>query len=603
MPALTEEVHRLKGNRYNPWWGAWAGEKRVANLRSFQSPLIMVHFESTGRPFSLQSGISHQNSRSGRDRLGYYNASNPDPAYYRYLPSFYLNNPLGADYLGANASRNAFIEGGQLNWENLVRANTNPLLGGKASYLLHTDQRDSKRWSAYFSGKFEGNRSSFTIGGYGLMEAHSMYARIKDLLGADYHDDIDPFSETHNDLDGPLQKREGDMFGYEYMLSGSQVSFFGQWNWQHKNWQFHFAGNWLRTQMQREGRFRNGRFPQTSSGNSEKLLFDGYGAKAGLRISPDGRHQIAIHGMYHLMPPNMRNAFINPREHNQAVLQIGNEALLGLELNYRFRLPASSGRITAYRNRVRNRTEVKSFYVDSGLGSDFVQEVASGINLDFTGVELAFKQQLSADVAIDLVASVGEYTYDSDPQISIHFDPAEMPARSGLINTSLDLGLSEMKGYHQGQGPETAVAIGLTYNDPKYWWVGISMNYMSGRYIRPAFITRTASFMLNPETGERVPDANPMDVDLLLRQQKLPAIYLLNLIGGKSWKIDEKYLSLFLSCSNLFDLDFATGGYEQSRNGNFGQMLRDHQSGNPSFGPKLWYNQGRIFFLNLSLRL
>lgn len=603
MPALTEEVYRLKGNRYNPWWGLWDRDKRVANLREFQAPLIMVHFESAGRPFSMQSGLSYQDSRSGRDRLGYYNASNPDPTYYRYLPSFYLNSPLGADYLGANAARNAIIRSGQLNWEHLVRANTNPLLGGKASYSVHTDQRDTRRWTGYISGKIERGKSSFTTGGYGLIEENRMYARIMDLLGAEYHEDIDPFSETHNDLDGTLQKQEGDTFGYDYLLSGSQVSFFGQWRWQSKKWQFHTGGNWLRTQMHRDGRFRNARFPKGSFGKSEKLSFDGYGAKTGLRFSPNGRHQIAFLCLYHQMPPTMRNAFINPREHNRTVSQTAIETLFGLELNYRFRLPRTTGRISTFHNRIGNRTEIRSFYVDSGLGSDFVQEVATGIDLDFKGVELALKHQLSADVSMDFAASIGEYTYANDPQIDIYFDPAEWPSGSGVINTTLDLGASGMEGYHVGQGPETAVAIGLTYNDPKYWWAGLSLDYMSGRYVRPAYITRTASFLLDPDTGDMFPDADPLEVDRLLRQQKLPPIYLLNLIGGKSWKLDDKYLSLFLSCSNFFDLDFATGGYEQSRNGNFGQMLRDNQSGNPSFGPKLWYNQGRVFFVNLSLRL
>ena len=276
---------------------------------------------------------------------------------------------------------------------------------------------------------------------------------------------------------------------------------------------------------------------------------------------------------------------------------------MGLELNYRFRLPQFSGRITGFNSLIQNRTGITSFYVDSGLGSDFVQEVATGIDMQYKGLEWAIKYQVSSDVAVDLAGSLGRYTYVNDPQIRINYDPAEIPEGSGEITTFKDLGTSAVKGYHLGQGPETAVSLGMTYNDPDYWWIGLSLNYMTDRYLRPTLITRTASFLLDPETAQPFPDVQSEDIEQILKQRSLSTLYLMNIIGGKSWKIEDKYISLFLSCSNVFDLQFATGGYEQGRNGNYGQMARDQLSGKPSFGPKYWYNQGRSFFVNLSFRL
>ena len=81
----------------------------------------------------------------------------------------------------------------------------------------------------------------------------------------------------------------------------------------------------------------------------------------------------------------------------------------------------------------------------------------------------------------------------------------------------------------------------------------------------------------------------------------MPATYLLNMVGGKSWLLNGKYVSVFASINNLFDTIFKTGGYEQSRNGNYGQMVADNQSGLPSFGPKIWYSFGRTYFLNLAI--
>ena len=604
MPAQSEEVHRLKGNSYNPWWGHWNDRKRVANIRRFSSPLLTAHIKGDPKGLNFGLGISYQSSRSSRDRLGYFDAPNPDPTYYRYLPSFYLNSPLGADFLGANAAAEAFLIGGQLDWENLVRANTNPMQGGKAAYILYGDHRDTQRLAAYSNmGIKVGRQAEVQFRGSWVEERHTSYAKISDLLGALSHEDIDPFSEKPNDLDGKIQKQDGEIFNYNYEIRASQTSLFGQWQKELKKWQFFLAGHWQRTQIQREGKFRNGRFPNESAGKSIPLTFSGFGAKSGIRYAVSGRHQLLLNGMYATLPPTVRNSLINPREHNLIVPNIAQEKHTGIELNYRFRWPQFYGRLTALRNQIEAGTSITSFYVNSGLGSDFVQEVASGIDIRFEGLEWALKYQLSSDVVLDFTGTIGKYNYISDPQVRINYDPAEFPEGAGNITTFQDLGPSAVKAYHLGQGPETAVALGLTYNDPDYWWMGISLNYMAKRFIRPTYITRTASFLLDPETAEPFPEAQLEDVKRLLKQRSLPSLYLLNLIGGKSWKIDNNYLSLFVSCSNLFDLPFITGGYEQSRNGNYGQMLRDQLSGHPSFGPKFWYNQGRSFFINLSARL
>ena len=604
MPAMTEEVNLLKGNAYNPWWGLWKDQKRVANNRQFSSPFLMTYIKGNLKGFEYQLGIAYQDSRSNRDRLGYYNASNPDPTYYRYLPSFYMNSPLGADFLGANAAQESFKRDGQLNWENLVRANTNTSQGGKASYILYGDHKDTGRLAAQAQMNVStGSKSSLHLGGHWIEEQHVLYARISDLLGADFHEDIDPFSDTANDLEGALQKQEGDTFNYACTIGASQTAFYGQWQVKHKKWQLFLAGNWLQTRMMRQGNFRNGRFPQESAGESEDLRFDGYGTKAGVQLAFNGRHQVILNSMYNNVPPTVRNAFVNPREHNRTVPLLEMEEHSGLELKYRFRLPHFSGRISTFYNRIANSTTIRSFYVDSGLGSDFVQEVATGIDQHYKGVEWALKYQLSSDVALDLAGSIGQYSFANDPTIRINYDPAEFPKGSGEITSFQDLGTSAVKGYHLGQGPETAIALGVTYNDPAYWWMGVSLNYMTGRHLSPTFITRTASFLLDPETGEPFPNKRPEDVEHLLKQRTLPSLYLLNLIGGKSWKIEDIYLSLFLSCSNVFDLQFVTGGYEQGRNANYEQLQRDQLSGHPSFGPRFWYNQGRSFFINLSLRL
>jgi hypothetical protein len=44
--------------------------------------------------------------------------------------------------------------------------------------------------------------------------------------------------------------------------------------------------------------------------------------------------------------------------------------------------------------------------------------------------------------------------------------------------------------------PQQAYGLGIDYRDPKYWWVGININYLN--YIDISPIVRTDGFILIP---------------------------------------------------------------------------------------------------------
>tara|TARA_B110000967_G_scaffold192680_1_gene219527 strand:+ start:1349 stop:1588 length:240 start_codon:yes stop_codon:yes gene_type:complete len=76
----------------------------------------------------------------------------------------------------------------------------------------------------------------------------------------------------------------------------------------------------------------------------------------------------------------------------------------------------------------------------------------------------------------------------------------------------------------------------------------------------------------------------------------------INAVGGKSWKVGDRYISLFVSLNNLLDKQFKTGGFEQGRNANYQSIKEDISTPKRRFGPKYWYARGTTYFLNLSLR-
>ncbi len=600
--ALTEEAFALMGNQYNPYWGNQDGRIRNSRERNIFEPLFLLNYRLKLNKLDWNLGVAYQFGSNARSRLGYFNAPNPDPTYYRYLPSYYINSSIGADFINANLAREALLDNPQMDWDQLYTANTNPNANGKAAYVLYNDVASDTQMilSSTLDYDFSDGISIGLGGNFRTMSSEN-YAEIQDLLGASFHDDIDAFSNTLNDSNGNLEKTEGEIFNYHYNFDASQFEVFGQASLSTKKWNGFASASMTSFAVQRNGLFANERFPESSFGPSEKVSFSSIGLKGGLSYFLTGRHWFTANGAKIEREPTLQNSFINPRENNAVVPDIQKEVVTTVDLNYFIRLPDVTGRISAFYTRFQNLTDINFFFVDSGLGSDFVQEVITGLDRLHKGIEFGLEYQASSSVKITAVGNFGEYVYASDPFVQINFDTAG--AEEELIDPegTTDLGIAQLKGLKLAQGPQTALALGVEYRSPKYWWVGATTNYLTNNYVNISTITRTSSFLLDPETGEPFPDATDENVKKLLRQKPLDDIYLLNLIGGKSWLWGKKYISAFVSINNLFGSVFRTGGYEQSRNGNFGQLQQDNLSGTPSFAPKYWYSYGRTYFLNLAI--
>ena len=88
----------------------------------------------------------------------------------------------------------------------------------------------------------------------------------------------------------------------------------------------------------------------------------------------------------------------------------------------------------------------------------------------------------------------------------------------------------------------------------------------------------------------------------LLQQEEFGDYLVSNIVLGKSWRINRNFLGFFLSINNLFDEEFKTGGFEQSRNANFRELRQEFSNPIRQFGPKYWYGRGTNYFLNVYVR-
>jgi hypothetical protein len=599
--ALTLEALELGGRAYNPYWGWQDGKVRNSRMRYIGEPFLTFSYRYRGKKLHTTLAAGYQWGLQYRTRLGYFNAPNPDPSYYRNLPSFYWNSPIGPNLFNAREARDGFLEHRQVDWGRLYQANLNTAATGTAAYLLLSDRSEERQFSLNQFATWEPARG-WKLGGGFLYQGSVArnYARLDDLLGAATHLDIDPFSQTRNDLEGSPEKKQGDRIGYDYGIRAGRWDSFASLEVDF-GWVTAFTAVGLGgVRYQREGFFRNARYPDHSAGPGETLHFPERRVKAGLNLGLTGRHWLGVQAAMLSRAPLLRDLFVNPRDQGGVVPGVRNERATTADLTYFYRGHALSSRLSAYYARFSEGAQVSFFFSDTGLGSGFVQEVATGVGKASRGVEWGLEYEAGPSVQLSAALAYADHRYAANPEVTLFFLPGTQPGELVQEEGRLPLGPADLKGKPFAAGPSTAVSLGLNYRAPAFWWAGVTGNYMAGQYTSLSMLRHTASFLLDPETGQAVSGISREAVEGLLAPRPLPPIYLLNLTAGKSWKKGTHYISLFASVSNLFDAFFLSGGYEQGRNGNYLQWSDDRLSGSPSFGPKFWPGFGRTYFMNLS---
>ncbi|OMQ12213.1 carboxypeptidase-like regulatory domain-containing protein [[Flexibacter] sp. ATCC 35103] len=632
--ANTNEVTQLTNEKYNSYWGYQNGEKRNARVKNVEEPLAMLnHYFKINEKANLNSTLMYQFGKIGNSTIDYQNANSPDPVYYRKLPGYYtslygkdigeLSGDFTPDYVSAEQNKRLFLENPQIRWDEIYQANQKPILNSngkiigyqpsQSHYVLYEDRTDDKTFSANTNLNIQITDNSSFDGGMTFRNLKShQFQYLLDLLGGQYFTDIDAFysgDQAQSDLQNPnRQVKKGDIYGYNYNLLATTIDAFTQFKFSYNKVDFYVGQSYSISNYQRQGLYQNGIYSTSSLGKSQKVNFENFGFKGGFTYKISGKQWLFFNGMHLTRAPSLRNTFANSRLNNSVVDGIENENITSAEGNYVFRSPKLKIRTTIYYTLIKNSTKTSFFYAegifDRGASYNntdaFVSQTLTNLDKKNIGAELSFEYQISSTIKTTLSVAYGNYTYNSNPNVSITNDAN---AAKGDIQTTFDFGESYLKSYKQPGMPQQAYSLGLEYRDPKYWWLGANINYMTESYIDVSPIARTARFYKNPISGLVFPEATENRAAALLKQEKFDPISLLNLTGGKSWRVSGKYIGLFASINNVLGLTYKTGGFEQARNANFRALNQDVSSETPSFGPKYFYGYGRTYFMNLTISL
>ena len=597
----TQEVYDIMRKNYNSYWGWQDGEKRNSRIRKVFEPMFMLtDYLKIGKNSNLINTISYQIGSDARSRLDWFHAADPNPTYYRKLPSYGL---LNSDEFRAQS---------QINWDFLYKTNHLNLKnmdgtdrGAVYSVVEDVNRDKTFNFASHFDTRLQDNWKLNINFNYQNLRSDN-FRRVKDLLGGNFAFNLNAFNnDSQFNADDPnVQVKEGDRTQYSYELVRSQYSLNISSEIDFSKWNIVASIFTSYSEAQRDGHYRSGitRFKNNSKGKSTVYDALDAGIKAKVTYKINGKNFIVYNGAFFSLAPTLNEIYINPRVVDYVTPGVKNQIINSNDLSYILRGQVLKLRLSGYYTAISNSTEISRYYADATneLGTSFntlVNEAITDVNKRFIGFEMGFDVKVTPTFNAVGAVNIGDYTYTSNVNVSTFDD------FNGFRGDEFWKGKANIKGYKVAGTPQKAFSFGLKYNSPKYWWVGASANYLMDQYLDFSALNKTPYLYTDPSTNDPYEGVTPELIQQLTAQKKFDDQFMLNANAGKSFLLGKYRMGVSISVNNILNnRNYVTGGFEQGRLANFTDALEDFQRAIPHFGPKLWYDRGTTFFTNVYLR-
>ena len=608
--SSVQEMLDIAGtNFYNPYWGYQNGHKRNSSIaKTFQPVGILTHEWKVTPKSTLVSAVSFMDGDRSTTGLDWYNAADPRPDYYRYLPSYQEDPTLSAKLLEELKNNPAKR---QINWDALYNANRgsfetihnvdgiagNDISGKRSVYILEERVTHTTKVNANttFTASIN-NHIDITAGLTYESQKNNYYKKVNDLLGGEFYVDLNQYAErdfptnanaSQNDVNNPNRiLHEGDKFGYNYDINIRKASGWVQANVKLRGLDFFVGAENSYTDFWRYGNVKSGLFLDNSYGKSTENQFYNYSAKAGLTYKVAKMNYVYLNGRYETRAPFFENAYLAPRTRDFIQDGLKNEKISSAEAGYALIAPTVKFRATAYYTNFKNQANVLTFYNDQLR--TFVNYALNNIGKEHMGLEMGTEVVVYKGLSANGAAAIGDYRYNTRQLATVTSD-----------NSSAILAKDQMvysKNYYIPT-PQQAYNIGLNYRSPKYWYVNLNFNYFDDMWLDFNPLRRTEEAVNGVSGGS----------DLwheILDQTKLKPQHTLDLFAGYSWLMNTRFKSLgkrtFLvfnvGVSNLLNnTSIVSGGFEQLRF-DFAEKNVD------KFPAKKFYAYGTNFSTSVTLR-
>ncbi len=601
--ATYLEAYELADNNlYNPNWGYQDGKKRSAKIVETFDPTAVLNWLWTPKKgTTINTGFAFRSVNYSTSALNWYNAPDPRPDYYRYLPSYYADNEAAFDLYTDLWKHDESYR--QIKWDELYQANYLNSINGRggrpdnhsSSYIL--ENRHSNQLNFVFNSVLDHRLNDYMTLQAGVSVNYTRahyYKTIRDLLGGEYWLDIDQYSERdfpdnpdmlqNNLLDPSRHVGKGDTFGYDYYINAVQGTAWLQNIITLPQWDINYGLKIGYTQFQRDGKMQNGRAPQNSYGKGETHRFDTGALKAGATYKINGRNFISAHAGYETVAPLFEYAYISPRIKDTAIDGLTPERILSGDISYSWNYRRFRGAITGFWTEMYDQTERTSFYDDQY--STFMNYVLKGVHTRYKGVEIGAAFKITPSVTVSAAATFARYQYKNRPKGTRSYENGMRPDTTQVVY---------LKNFYVGGTPQTAVNIGIDWAAPKSWFFNVNASWMGDAYVNLSPIHHEAL----PQLWEKYPSYDILEAKMaeLASQDKLRDAFVLNASIGKLVYINRKISMNFnLNVDNILNnRNIQTYAYQQGR---FDYTNYD----STKYPNKYFYAQGIKVYLNVGIR-
>ncbi len=612
--ASTQEMFDIAGTHYyNPSWGFQNGKIRNANISKSKQPVIILsHDFRISNKTELVTSASYLSGEKSYTSLDWYNAPDPRPDYYRYLPSYYSNDSYLQQQVAVNLKNNEAAR--QINWDNLYNINRgnissisnadgiigNTVTGNRSYYIEGERVTNSKIFNlnTVLNSRLN-NHIDLTVGESFQAATNNYFQRVADLLGGSFWVDINQFAQRdfptdnnayQNNLNHPNRiVTKGEKYGYNYNIISTKAAIWSQFVFRFPHVDFFIAGEGSQTTFRRQGNVKNGLFPDNSYGKSPVNVFYNYAVKGGVTYKINGRNYLYISGAILSRAPYYEDAYISPRTRDILQDSLTSENTQALEGGYIMNAPKIKIHLVGYYTQVKHGLNVLTFYHDEYQA--FVNYALSNINKLYFGCELGFDANVARNINVSGAAAIGRYYYNS-----------RQKAVTTIDNTSVILNKETIysNNFRIPSTPQEAYSFSVSYRSPKYWFISLTGNYFNEMWLDFNPMRRTALATENLDAGSKL-------FNDVVAQQKLQPQYTVDLFAGYSWKIPHTYIGsgfhkkavylyMYAGINNMLNnRDIISGGYEQLR---FDYSTSDINK----FPPKYYYAIGINYFASIALR-
>lgn len=621
--ASTDEMYWIAGtNYYNPYWGYQNGKIRNSRIVNDFAPSALLTWDyKINNKTRLTTTIGGRYSMYKNTSLDYNNSDNPQPDYWKNMPSAYYNVwDQGSNRNNAytpTAWQNAYNylaadeRNRQINWDRLYAANAGAnALGTEAMYFIKAKHNNALNLQLNSVLNTELDPFKHLTLGLGLGANRGRhFMSIDDLLGGTNFHNINSYAVStygamsdavQYDLNRPsyigdasTNMKEGDKYRYDYFLNLRKGTLWTSYTADARRLHFMFGAKLNYTAMQREGMMKNGMAPNNSFGKSGTAQFLDGGIKTALTANIGGGNAISAGIGLETRAPQASTAFAAPEINNDFVTNLHNEQVFSSQLSYQLRTSWLNLNINGYYSFMNHVTEWQNYYFDDNNSFTYVS--LTDIKKASYGVELGAKVRITSTLDLKAFGHIGDAKYLDDSKTRYM-----VSKRAEYVDTKV-----YSKDMRESGTPLTAASLGLSYHN-RGWFVDVAGKYYDRIYLSWSPSLRYENVVTKRQSaGDTMYDNDGNLLRSAFAQEKGKGGFMLDASIGRSIYLKKGSLSINLSVTNILNnTKIVTGGYEQSRtdytkNNTGGYDKRIYYF---SKNPKKYYALGTNGMLNITYK-